>query len=320
MPDVVLTESGRKAFDNILSRWAPQIQGRRGARINRIISLLMTERGVKAADQALVIEATRMIVDKGFEPFLHMLEDPEGYASRRRAHYEDLAAYYARPVIVTRWPSTVTPPPKPASQMKVLALQASPRKKGNTDLLLDEALRGMSDAGAQTEKVFLQGLDMKFCIGCRKCKEPGWTQREASKWCSLKDDMTGLYPKLEACDALVVAFPIYTGRDSAQLCTFWDRLDCLRSATGQRLEPGKRRGMIIATWGYPYTDTYDHVIERFSNLLHMHMIEPMEAISCCGLSGLLEGWDENGKAIILRHPDEVKKAYEAGRALVTGVA
>jgi multimeric flavodoxin WrbA len=312
MTKVRFTKDGQKALDFILARWAPIMRPRRQARIERIISLLMTERGVKQADQPLVLEATRMVVNKGFEPFLHMLEDPAGYARRRRAQYNDLDGYYKRPYIVTRWPSTATKPAKPPSQMKVLAVCGSPRRHGNTDVLIDEALRACQDAGAATEKIFLQSLNLKFCISCRKCKEPGW-----EGWCTIKDDMSQIYPKIEACDAMIVGYPIYTGRESAQMSTFFDRLDCLRGHLGQRLKPG-RRAMVIATWGYPYTDTYDHSVEQVITWLNLHRIEPVEALTACGFSGLLHGWDENHKAIILRHPEEMEKVYRAAWRMITG--
>ena len=312
MKEIALTPGGQKALEFVLARWAPLMRERRRARITRIISLLMKERGVNEADQPLVLEATRMIVNKGFEPFLHMLEDPAGYARKRRSHYNDLEGYYARPVIVTRWPSTSTTPAKPPYEMKVLAVCASPRRHGNTDVLVDEALKACKDAGASVEKLFLQSLKIKCCVAFRKCKELGWEDL-----CTIKDDMTAIYPRIEAADAVIVGYPIYTGREAAQMSIFFDRLDCLRGYHGQRLKPG-RRGMVIVTWGYPYTDTYDHSVEQMITWLNLHRIEPVEAITACGFSGLLHGWDENHKALILRHPDELKKAYQSAWRMITG--
>jgi multimeric flavodoxin WrbA len=312
MAEVAFAKDGQGALENILGRWAPFMRARRRAAITRQIELLINERGARQADQALVIEATRLVVNGGFEPFLHMLEDPKGYETRRKSRYEDTDYYLSKPRIVTRWPSTARPPAKPVSEMKVLAFQASPRVRGNTDILLDEVLRGCLEAGASTEKIYLQKIKMGFCIGCRICKEPGH-----QGWCTIKDDMAAIYPKIEAADAIIWAFPIYSGRESAQLSTFIDRLDCLRGWEGQRLKPG-RRGMLIATWGYPYTDTYDHIIERMATLLNLHVIEPVEALSCNNIAGKLNGWDDKKKAIILRYPQELQKAYQAGRNFVTG--
>jgi len=48
-------------------------------------------------------------------------------------------------------------------------------------------------------------------------------------------------------------------------------------------------------------------------------LEPMEAISSSGFAGLLKGFDDNAKAMILRYPEELEKVYQAGRALVSGI-
>ena len=54
-------------------------------------------------------------------------------------------------------------------------------------------------------------------------------------------------------------------------------------------------------------------------LTNGHRIEPVEAISASGFAGMLKGFDDDGKAMILRYPEELKKVYEAGRTLVTGI-
>ena len=76
--------------------------------------------------------------------------------------------------------------------------------------------------------------------------------------------------------------------------------------------------MVIAGWGGPNLDSYDHIIEHVMFILAIHQIETVEAISACRLVGKLRGLDENRKAILLRYPDELKKVYEAGKALITG--
>jgi hypothetical protein len=52
--------------------------------------------------------------------------------------------------------------------------------------------------------------------------------------------------------------------------------------------------------------------------MNLHLIEPVEALSCNNIAGKLNGWDDKKKAIILRYPEELKKAYQAGRNFVTG--
>jgi len=124
--------------------------------------------------------------------------------------------------------------------------------------------------------------------------------------------MAPLYPRIVACDAMIIGFPVYSARECAQLATFMDRWDCMR-----RFEPAKR-GMVIGTWGLPVMDAYDHVVEYIMLKINVHGVETVEAISACGLGGMLRGLDENRKAIILRYPKELEKSYQAGKSLVTG--
>jgi len=194
--------------------------------------------------------------------------------------------------------------------MKVLALNASPRVGGNTDVLIDEALRGAKDAGAASiEKIILQKIKLNFCIGCCKCQEPGW-----ENFCSQKDDLNDVFQKMVDSDAIIIGFPIYMGRQPGQLCTFFDRW---YSLPRKKLPDGKR-GTVIGTWGAPGVDLFDFAIEGALGTLNGKGIEPVEALSACGFEAMLHGWDDKGKAIILRFPKEMEKSYQAGKALVTG--
>ena len=65
-------------------------------------------------------------------------------------------------------------------------------------------------------------------------------------------------------------------------------------------------------------ETVEHILETLITMLHLRQIEVVEALSVSGIAGMLSGLDENGEAIILRYPDELKKAHEAGRDLVVG--
>lgn len=102
--------------------------------------------------------------------------------------------------------------------MKILALNSSPRKKNsNTDRLLNPFLEGVQEQGGTYEKVYLQGKDIKPCLGCFNCwlKTPGK--------CIQKDDMSNMINLLVETDVLVCATPLYVCGMSAQLKTFFDR-------------------------------------------------------------------------------------------------
>jgi len=298
-------------LDTIANIWPLIIRQGKKDKILLMISLLAGSRKIKKIDAALVIEATRLVVPKSYDPLFHMFEDLEGFKKRMLEPFASEEAYNSIPVRVRRWARTRSRKKTAAGRAKnILAVCASPRVHGNTDLLIDEALRGAADAGAATEKIMLHKIKMGYCIGCRKCKEPGY-----EKICVINDDMAGIYQKIIDADSLIIGFPIYTGRECAQLSTFLDRWDGYeRYMLTSCLKPG-RKAMVIGTWGYPCIDTYDHVVENIISILNLHKVETVEALSACGFEGLLHGLNKQRTGVIGRHPKELKKAYDAGRAL-----
>ena len=55
--------------------------------------------------------------------------------------------------------------------MKILALQASPRKRGNTNRVLDEMIKGAEDNGHEVIKYYLQEMYINQCSGCEICSK-----------------------------------------------------------------------------------------------------------------------------------------------------
>jgi len=310
MTEPVLTKEGQEALDNFLNRRALITREERKRKIFRMLSLLMKEQDCKEAGRELVIEAMRMVESKGMEPFFHMIEDPAKFKKLSIGPYQDMEAYYAQPIQVKRWERLAIEPTKRPDEMQVLALCASPRKGGNTDVLIDEALRGATDAGAKVEKITLQKLKLSPCSVCQKCKQPGF-----EGFCAQKD-VSDIFQKILNSDAIIIGFPIYAGRECAQLATFCDHWYCLE---GTQFKLGGR-ALVIGVWGYAYVDTYDFIMTSIIDMLNSFGIIPVEAISACGFEGMLHGLDNNRKAMILRFPKELEKAYQAGKSLVTGQA
>jgi multimeric flavodoxin WrbA len=101
----------------------------------------------------------------------------------------------------------------------VLGISASPRAGGNSDVLLRTILEAAGQAGAGTETVFLRDLNFQSCSGCEKCRKTGRCD-------GLADDMTGIYPLLEASAGLVLVTPIHHYNMTALMKAFIDRLYC----------------------------------------------------------------------------------------------
>jgi len=104
--------------------------------------------------------------------------------------------------------------------MKVLALNSSPRKGGQskTELMLSHLVKGMQDAGADVETVHLRDKTVRNCAGCFTC----WTKTPGT--CIHKDDMTKeLYPKWLESDLAVYASPLYHFHMNATMKAFIER-------------------------------------------------------------------------------------------------
>ena len=313
MNEPVLTEDGKQILNKFMQITPRVMQKQRQEKLFEILRLLMAAEGLKEANRDLIIKAAKYVVDKGYDPLFQMWEDMEAYKKVVLDTYDSKEADHARRVLVKRWERpALEKPAKPPEQMNVIAFCASPRLNGNTDLLVEESLKGALSMGARVEKVMLSRIKMGFCLGCRKCKDSGY-----EGMCTVKDDMTEIYQKIIDCDAVIIGFPIYTGRECAQLSTFLDRWDCFERFKFQpRLKPG-RRAMVIGTWGYPYDDTYDFVMQNIMVILKLHSIETVEALSACGFEGMFHGLDGDKKGVVARHPDQLRKAFEAGAGLIS---
>lgn len=99
---------------------------------------------------------------------------------------------------------------------QVLALYGSPRRGGNTDILMEELLSGISrDGGVDITRVYICDNDIKPCTGCSVCEQNGE--------CNIDDDMKSIYPLIESSHVIVVASPVYFYGVSAQCKILIDR-------------------------------------------------------------------------------------------------
>ncbi len=106
--------------------------------------------------------------------------------------------------------------------MKALFINGSPRKNGNTAKLLQQAMDGAREAGAEVELVNLydRSLNYKGCMSCFACKIKGGKKGV----CSFKDDLQPILQKAVEADVLVVGSPNYCSYPSAMLRAFMERL------------------------------------------------------------------------------------------------
>lgn len=101
--------------------------------------------------------------------------------------------------------------------VKILGLGGSPRKGGNTDILLDHFLKGAGAAGASVRKVFLRDYAIHGCVGCEMCRKDRVCRR-------FQDGMQLLYPMIEESQGLVLGSPTYNYNVTPEVKAFIDRL------------------------------------------------------------------------------------------------
>ncbi|MDJ0722704.1 MAG: NAD(P)H-dependent oxidoreductase [Desulfobacterales bacterium] len=101
--------------------------------------------------------------------------------------------------------------------MKIIGINASPRKKANTQTLVEAMLNGAAEKGAETRLVNLRELDINGCMGCEGCK------KQIGK-CVQRDDLTPLLQEMAASDAIVLGTPVYWYHVTAQFKMLVDRL------------------------------------------------------------------------------------------------
>lgn len=104
--------------------------------------------------------------------------------------------------------------------MKVLGIVCSPRKNGNTEIMMSRALMGAQSYGAETELWTTAGKELTSCDACGTC-----IKREGK--CRIKDDIQELYPKVLEADGLIFGSPVYFVSVTAQAKIVIDRLYCL---------------------------------------------------------------------------------------------
>ena len=138
-----------------------------------------------------------------------------------------------------------------------MAINGSPRKKGNTSTLISAVLEGARQSGAETSEAHLHTLDMKGCVGCLSC-------RENHGVCAQKDELSFFLEMMKTCDAVVFGCPIYMYRISGQMKLFIDRIYSLytpKEGGGYNTAvPAGKRFALVVSQGAPDPQQYNRSI------------------------------------------------------------
>ena len=175
--------------------------------------------------------------------------------------------------------------------MDIVALMGSPRKHANTDMLLDEMIKGAEENGHNVTKYYVSDLDVHPCRGCGVCT--------IGKDCVFKDDGYEITQKIAEAEGLIVSTPIYYGQMTGDLKVLLDRLFGI---TNNPLIPMSGKVALIFTHLGPegYYNQYIELtkIQPFQMNMHYEIVDVLVAGSL---------------GDVRNQPNKFVEAYEIGK-------
>jgi multimeric flavodoxin WrbA len=178
---------------------------------------------------------------------------------------------------------------------RVLGIVGSPRRGGNTETLVDEVLAGAAEAGALTEKVMVNKLNIGPCRACDACGKMGK--------CVQQDDMHALLEQMEQSQVWVLGTPVYYWGPTAQFKAFVDRW----YGAGQVVEFEGRRVILTIPLGSGDARDAQHTVGMLKDALAWQKSKLFATI-------LAPGVMERG--VVRDHPGILAAARRAGREAV----
>ena len=188
--------------------------------------------------------------------------------------------------------------------MKVLGIAGSPRRDGNTDILLAEFMRGAAGRGAEVKTIFLRDMKFSTCLHCDSCLVAGI--------CRIKDDMQNIYTEMESADVIVMASPIQFMGVTAPMKAMIDRCQALWARKYVLKIPPlrdkrERKGFFISVGGTKLKNLFEPTLVMIKTFFHIIDVTYVGEL-------LYKGIDEKGA--ILKHPEALQQAFQAGQKIV----
>jgi multimeric flavodoxin WrbA len=188
---------------------------------------------------------------------------------------------------------------------KIIGINGSPRKDGNTDILLTEALRGAREAGADTSAIILNDLNIV------PCQEEEYTKVDVAGLSVIKDDMHLIFDKIKSAEAIILASPIFFGSLSAQSKMMIDRFQCVwvsNNLMGKKIFSRQRTGALILVQASYKKEFFENAKFITRQFFHNINVIYKKELFC-------SGFDSKGK--ILRSLSLLNKAFELGKHIAT---
>lgn len=187
--------------------------------------------------------------------------------------------------------------------MKVLGIAGSPRRDGNTDLLLAEIMKGAASCGAEVKTIILNDLKITPCQHCDACLKAGR--------CRIDDDMQMIYRELKEADRVVIASPIQFMGPTAQMKLMIDRCQALWARKYVLKIPPlgtnqERKGLFISVGALKIANLFEPALTIVKSLFKVLDINYAGEL-------VFPGVDKKGA--IAKHPEALKQAFLVGQKL-----
>lgn len=209
--------------------------------------------------------------------------------------------------------------------MKIIGVNGSPRKNGNTAQMLEHSLSGAKEAGAEIERIDLFDLNFTGCKSCFACKVKG---TKPLGRCVLRDGLAPVLESILAADGLIIASPIYFGDVTGLTRCMLERLwfpSLMYSKTGEvSYEKQLKVGLIYTMNVEDYAAFgYDRLIDQNESMCRAYLgpTETVLAVDTLQFSDYSkyysEIFDEQHKREVHRKqfPIDCKNAFELGKRL-----
>lgn len=175
---------------------------------------------------------------------------------------------------------------------KILVLSGSPRKNGNTDLLV-EAFKNGVKKNNEIDIISVRDYNINPCIGCNRCFE------NDGNICIQRDDMPLIYDRMKEADIVVIASPVYFYGISAQLKALVDRFH-----TPMRNSFNTKKLGLILVGAATIPELFDSILIQYKLIIKFFGLEDIGTV-------LVSGSKDKGDIT----ENDLKKAYKLGESL-----
>lgn len=189
--------------------------------------------------------------------------------------------------------------------MKIVAFNGSPRKNGNTELLLRETIKGIKEKGHDVLTYNLNDMNIRPCQDCGGCDNTGE--------CTISDDMYRIYSSIREADRIILASPIFFFGLSGQTKIMIDRCQsywCEKYLLKKPIPDGQhgKKGLLVLVGGMKKEIGVQCAEATAKAFFRTVSVQKHYTLSFLGI---------DAKGAILEHPELLADAYQAGISLIS---